>query len=117
MTHFTKQYNPGYGNEVDQFAFGLVLNEMCTGRQPFIEFEEHMIGARLKKGERPPMDTTQPPRLLQLINSCWAQNPQDRPSFSKILDTLNELAIQLQPATNAQPLFPDTPAQAKCGRW
>ena len=35
------------------------------------------------------------PKLVQLLEKCWQQNPTNRPDFTEILQTLNEIAEEV----------------------
>ena len=37
---------------------------------------------------RPPLPPTCPPRFGALLDACWHQEPEHRPPFAKVLETL-----------------------------
>ncbi|KXZ45951.1 hypothetical protein GPECTOR_49g535 [Gonium pectorale] len=47
---------------------------------------------RRSGGHREPLPSWWPPELRGLISRCWAQDPADRPSFSKIHAELRRMA-------------------------
>ena len=73
-----------YTNKVDVYAFGIVLWEMFTEDVPFKGLRGVQIGMRVNNGERPVIPWTCPEPLRVLIQQCWAQNPDDRPTFEDI---------------------------------
>jgi serine/threonine protein kinase len=68
----------------DVYAFAIVLWELWCEFPPFSEFRSHFaIFSAVKKGVRPPL-----PQLClfdSLIELCWRQRPEERPSFSNII--------------------------------
>ena len=56
-----------------------------------------------------PVPEGTPEPLGTLMTQCFAYNPQDRPDFSVILDSLDQKEEQFVPATDAMP--PDKAAQ------
>lgn len=74
---------------VDVYSYGILLWEMLTRRVPFEEKDKVQITfAVLNKGERPPIPEDTPEPLSQLICQCWAQDPQDRPTFGEIVSAI-----------------------------
>jgi len=90
-----EQFEPGYTHKVDVYAFGVILNEMCTGEIPFNNLEQSMIYPKIKNGERPTLATNRHPGLIQLIRLCWDQNPAIRPNFLDILNSLFRIQQEL----------------------
>jgi serine/threonine protein kinase len=86
----------GYGAAGDVFAFGVILWELLTWREPWGQTNPWGIVGKLAAGERlvvpPPADLPGPdrelaglPRYLALMEACWAQDPAARPTFNQIL--------------------------------
>ncbi|KAH3759987.1 Serine/threonine-protein kinase HT1 [Pelomyxa schiedti] len=42
----------------------------------------------LQKGKRPPLLPGLNPKIVKLMERCWSQNPEERPEFARIVDTL-----------------------------
>jgi tetratricopeptide (TPR) repeat protein/predicted Ser/Thr protein kinase len=85
------------GEEVDQrtdiHAAGVVLFEMATGKQPFLEFERsQIIGAILRKSPRAvsTLNPKMPSELERIIGKCLEKDPGSR------YQRAAELAIDLQ---------------------
>ncbi len=70
---------PSFGG--DQFAFGVALHEMLTGRRPFTR--ERGLEAVL---DQPAIDATVPPDLARIVRRCIAKDPRDR--FASMVDVV-----------------------------
>lgn len=55
--------------------------------------------------ERPTLPEDTPPELAYIIQSCWVEDPNMRPSFSQIIRMLNEFLFTLKPSS---PPLPET---------
>eukprot|EP01121_Diplochlamys_sp_Union-15-3_P012068 TRINITY_DN3567_c0_g1_i4.p1 TRINITY_DN3567_c0_g1~~TRINITY_DN3567_c0_g1_i4.p1 ORF type:complete len:388 (-),score=72.42 TRINITY_DN3567_c0_g1_i4:97-1260(-) len=82
------------GGDVDEkadvYSFGLVLWELLSERVPWrnelnsLEEYKNTVGSG---GKRPPMPANTPPKLQALIEKCWAQDPNVRPTFAEICES------------------------------
>jgi serine/threonine protein kinase len=85
-----------YNQSVDVYSFGILLWELCSGEKPFYGYSsnKHMQNIVIG-GERPPMDSQHkaywPMNLQWLMNHCWSPHPILRPSFSVILEVLQDI--------------------------
>jgi serine/threonine protein kinase len=85
-----------YNQTVDVYSFGILLWELCSGEKPFYGYSsnKHMQNVVIG-GERPPMDSHHkaywPMNLQWLLNHCWSPHPILRPSFSTILEVLQDI--------------------------
>ena len=99
-----------YDCRSDVYSFGIVLWEICSIDIPFLEYlplEEYsclawdntgkeirqfnpevMKQAIIEKNLRPTIPSDLPPGVGELIASCIAPDPNDRPFFTAIVDTL-----------------------------
>jgi hypothetical protein len=81
-----------YSEAVDIYSFGLVLWEIMACQHPFSDIPEHTLAFRVA-GEalRPEVCSDWPAALVQLIQQCWQEDPQLRPSAAEVLKVVEKL--------------------------
>ncbi|KAH3745216.1 proto-oncogene serine/threonine-protein kinase mos [Pelomyxa schiedti] len=90
----------GATRAADIFSFGMIIYEVISRCIPFNELNTDQIHAEIAHGNRPDLQclrkkTKQPlPRLLDLIERCWNQDPGERPSIDYIIDQLGEARFE-----------------------
>jgi serine/threonine protein kinase len=78
--------------KVDVFAFGLILYEILFGEKVFpSDLTEGRLSEMHVNGNRPKIPENLDCQVRQIIEACWATNPDDRPSFEDIFE-VSELA-------------------------
>ena len=77
-----------YTKSIDVYSYGIILYEIFTGEVPFQNMKFYKITQSIVNGERPKFPTPIPKCQRDLIESCWSQDPNKRPTFSKICSEL-----------------------------
>lgn len=83
--------------------YGL-LRQILTGKVPFFELNnEIMVGIKVIGGDRPSKPKTLSPEdIWALLEACWGQNSESRPTMTDVLQRLHELGT-LTPGKTPSP--------------
>jgi len=85
-------------------SYAIILWELVTKKTPYDDFAwTHEIAPFVMSGKRLeiPEGIGCPPLFRSLMNSCWEQEPQERPEFSQIASTLESSLSETTTATTA----------------
>jgi serine/threonine protein kinase len=88
----------------DVFAFALILFEIVADRPAFPEDLRlaqiaYMVA---NEGHRPEIPDSVPPRTRELIEECWAADPNDRPTFEEIVEWLVKIQFKVIKRANSR---------------
>ena len=91
-----------FGPPADIYSFGMVLCYIYAQEAPFDEsLSLNDLSEFVPDGERPILPGSVPEKIVDLINKCWDQNPNERPSISLLLRILSDDQY-LYPGTNIE---------------
>ncbi|KAK7301098.1 hypothetical protein RJT34_11958 [Clitoria ternatea] len=76
----------------DVYSFGVILWELVTLQQPWSGLSHaQVVGAVAFQNRRLAIPPNISLALASLMESCWADDPADRPSFGSIVESLKKL--------------------------
>lgn len=81
-----------YSLKVDVYSFGVVMWELYTKKDPYGGRKGVQIAyAVAQRGLRPRIPPDCPTEYAQLMQQCWADDPDERPGFREILERLFQM--------------------------
>ncbi|XP_053666872.1 tyrosine-protein kinase receptor torso [Anopheles marshallii] len=99
-----------YTSQSDVWSYGILLYEICTlGGSPYPSISTNKLLRYLESGYRMERPKSCSELLYDLMHSCWNLHPGERPTFSKIVHTVE--LLQQKDATN-EPVIIDLNAIA-----
>ncbi|KAL5557246.1 hypothetical protein UlMin_039482 [Ulmus minor] len=91
-----------YDHKVDVYSFSIVLWEIFANQTPFKGRSNVMVAYAAAKRVRPDVDEI-PSTIGDLLQSCWADDPDKRPEFREITECLSNIYSNLFPTENTPP--------------
>ncbi len=80
-----------YSEKSDVYSFGMMCYELSSGKTPFCDIQSFKVPEAVCSGQRPTIPSACDGRLVALITTCWAQDPENRPTFESIEKQLSEM--------------------------
>lgn len=80
--------NVYYSYKSDVYSFAITVYEIMTDEIPYKETSMYEQMRKVSSSARPSFSNPIPQCYRNLIEQCWSQNPEDRPSFESIVDLL-----------------------------
>jgi len=84
-----------YTEKADVYSFAVIMWELLTRDMPFGEAEAFTIPVLVTKGKRPELPKKYPKEFGKLLEKCWNQKSEKRPSFDEIVLRLREQWVDL----------------------
>mmetsp|Transcript_25684 Transcript_25684/g.44151 ORF Transcript_25684/g.44151 Transcript_25684/m.44151 type:complete len:202 (+) Transcript_25684:2-607(+) len=87
-----------YNEKADVYSYAMVLFEIICYEVPFQELGPSEVTNAVCSGARPSLDAVPPDcpdKLMELMISCWTQDPRSRPSFTQIRTALNNISFSM----------------------
>lgn len=78
-----------------RYAFAMIMWEIGSRETPYKGAESEVIKLCVNDGEREKDLEDCPPEYMDLIKSCWDQDPQQRPSAKEIIAELERIKKQV----------------------
>ncbi|GKV07806.1 hypothetical protein SLEP1_g19525 [Rubroshorea leprosula] len=92
-----------YNHKVDAYSFAIVLWELIHNKLPFEGMSNLQAAyAAAFKNVRPSADDL-PEDLASIVTSCWQEDPNSRPNFTQIIQTLLNYLSTISPPEPAIP--------------
>ncbi|XP_078489539.1 tyrosine-protein kinase RYK [Ciona intestinalis] len=86
-----------YSSASDVWSFGVLLWELQSlAATPYADIDDFEMASYLKDGFRLSQPINCPDHLYSIIASCWHYSPDQRPSFTKLLQMLTEFYAELE---------------------
>lgn len=83
--------------KVDVYSFAVLVWEIYTGKLPWSDKScAQMVHTVAITHSRPPIPAECPKKLADLMNKCWAPQPEARPAFSEVQGMLKEIQEELK---------------------
>ena len=96
------------GRKYDVYSFGLLMWEIATQIAPWCDENAALVSDLVRQGLRPSLngiDKGAPGWFVPLIEQCWSQDPEERPTFIHISETF-QTGILLPVAKNVVEVEP-----------
>lgn len=74
----------------DVFSFGVVVWEVLTRQLPWQGKSKQQIIVNVIRGARLDMPDNAPQDLVTLCQECWHNEPEQRPTFGSLLETMRD---------------------------
>ncbi|XP_070544684.1 uncharacterized protein [Ptychodera flava] len=83
-----------FDTKSDVWSFGVLLWEVMTrGATPYAGIDNLDLTRHLKKGNRLPMPKYLSTKLYNVMRRCWCTSPEHRPTFSELVEDLEEVLL------------------------
>eukprot|EP01094_Clydonella_sp_ATCC50884_P022511 TRINITY_DN5199_c0_g1_i1.p1 TRINITY_DN5199_c0_g1~~TRINITY_DN5199_c0_g1_i1.p1 ORF type:complete len:889 (-),score=160.18 TRINITY_DN5199_c0_g1_i1:230-2896(-) len=84
-----------YSFAADIYSFGMIVWEIVNMKEPFSNLNPTDIVPEVLSGERPSISPGCQPRLRELIEACWHQEPSKRPAIDQVLQMIASISADV----------------------
>ncbi|CAL9694807.1 unnamed protein product [Knipowitschia caucasica] len=89
-----------YSSKSDVWSFGVLMWEVFTeGRMPFDQNSNHEVVSMVTQGHRLYRPKLASETIYGIMNTCWHERPQKRPTFKALVAKINEVLEDDAPPT------------------
>ena len=89
----------------DVFSYGMILYEIFAQKVPFFDVvDSAVVASSIRDGKRPSIPPTLPPYITMLMEFCWKQTPDERPTFEKIIKVSSVEHFNIASSTHFRPI-------------
>lgn len=78
------------------------FRRLIRGRPPYPEVNNWDMALFLKQGHRLPQPDSCPPFLFKIMLQCWDEDPNKRPTFTELVQTIESETQQLEARSAAR---------------
>jgi len=99
----------------DIWAFGVVLWEIFSyGKIPYVGMTNSEVGEKVCEGYRLPPPRNCEKEIYDWMESCWKEDPEQRPSFKKLYEPIEKKWIEMKqgPPARASLRSPSSPSSS-----
>eukprot|EP00912_Choanoflagellata_sp_UC4_P001223 UC4_evm2s764 len=88
----------GGNHKVDNFAFGILANEIWANKKAFVDAPStESVHDKVRKGFRPDIPCDMPPQLRMIVISVWSEDPEERMEMSAVSVALDHMLAEGSP--------------------
>ena len=87
--------------KADVYSFGITCSVILSGQEPYQDLNYGEVRPAVVAGLRPELPRATPIKLQKLLEKCWHEDPNERPSFLQIGKELRKLKVELLLGTHA----------------
>ena len=99
-----------YSSAADVYSFALTMWSVWAQKEPYADLTSSLqLYQLIINGERLPVPSDIPEPLAALTRECWAQNPDDRPTFAAIVPRLEAAFTQMTNSESLPDALVETP--------
>lgn len=90
-----ESFDDEYDERIDVYSYGLILFEIFAGERVFSPtLTLHQVVEHAETNIRPDVPSYIHKDIRQLIISCWSADPEERPSFSEIIQSFDRINFE-----------------------